>query len=181
MSISLKTRQSVLRRDKFCCRICGRTACDGVKLEVDHRTPTSKGGSDAEENLWTLCDACNKGKGNRWSDGGEAASSAEKNISQNSLHACGFMWAWNMNGEVRMGPFPDTCGWSSRYDFISGACWGAMHDFTRDQMRAYLFQEALALILEYGVDPKAVDREFSKIAEYRDGWDERRSVCGGLV
>jgi hypothetical protein len=68
MAISLRVRQHVLRRDKFSCQICGRTASDGVKLEVDHRTPVSKGGTDSSENLWTLCDACNRGKGDNWDD-----------------------------------------------------------------------------------------------------------------
>jgi len=72
--ISLVLRQHILRRDKFTCRLCGRTAGDGIKLEVDHKTPTSKGGSDEESNLWTTCDACNRGKSNKWEDGDDAVS-----------------------------------------------------------------------------------------------------------
>lgn len=66
--LSLKLRQHVLRRDRFRCCQCGRTARDGVSLEVDHKKPAAQGGKDSEENLWTLCDACNRGKSDAWDD-----------------------------------------------------------------------------------------------------------------
>lgn len=56
---------SVLARDKWTCCACGRRASkDGVTLEVDHITPRSKGGTDDEDNLQTLCRKCNSGKSN---------------------------------------------------------------------------------------------------------------------
>ena len=58
-------RYEVLKRDGFRCRICGATAQDGVRLEVDHIIPVSKGGKSIMENLQTLCERCNKGKGNK--------------------------------------------------------------------------------------------------------------------
>lgn len=61
--MSLKLRFEVFRRDDYCCQICGATAQDGVKLEVDHKTPVAKGGTDELSNLWTLCFPCNRGKG----------------------------------------------------------------------------------------------------------------------
>lgn len=61
-----KLRYSILKRDGFRCKICGRTAEDGVKLHVDHIKPVSKGGETVPENLQTLCDACNLGKSNEW-------------------------------------------------------------------------------------------------------------------
>ena len=33
------------------------------KLEIEHIVPKSKGGSDAEENLWLSCGLCNRYKG----------------------------------------------------------------------------------------------------------------------
>lgn len=56
------SRYEIMSRDNFHCCICGRGAEDGVKLEVDHRYPKSKGGTDNPENLWTLCFDCNRGK-----------------------------------------------------------------------------------------------------------------------
>ena len=56
-------RYSVLKRDNYRCRICGSCAGDGVKLHVDHIIPVSKGGLTKEDNLQTLCDRCNLGKG----------------------------------------------------------------------------------------------------------------------
>lgn len=60
--IGLRTRFDVLKRDGYQCQICGATAGDGCKLEVDHKTPKSKGGTDTIGNLWTLCFDCNRGK-----------------------------------------------------------------------------------------------------------------------
>lgn len=57
-----KLRYSILKRDGFRCRICGRTAADGVKLHVDHIIPVSKGGKTVPNNLRTLCETCNWGK-----------------------------------------------------------------------------------------------------------------------
>lgn len=63
--IPLAIRYKVLARDGSTCRRCGRNPNDGTILHVDHMTPVSKGGTNALENLWTLCVDCNLGKGNR--------------------------------------------------------------------------------------------------------------------
>jgi 5-methylcytosine-specific restriction endonuclease McrA len=62
-AISKKIRFLVLERDGFRCCLCGRNAKE-TKLEVDHRIPISKGGTDSLNNLWTLCIDCNRGKSN---------------------------------------------------------------------------------------------------------------------
>jgi hypothetical protein len=64
-SISLSLRYKVLCRDRFRCVICGRSPAKdiNVELHVDHKEPWSKGGSNTEENLRTLCFDCNLGKG----------------------------------------------------------------------------------------------------------------------
>jgi hypothetical protein len=59
-------RFRVLDKDDYKCRACGRTPYkDGVTLHVDHIQPRSKGGTDDDENLQTLCSECNIGKSNR--------------------------------------------------------------------------------------------------------------------
>lgn len=60
--VSKRLRFRVMRRDGFRCQLCGLTQLDGVKLEVDHKIPVSKGGLSVEQNLWTLCHPCNNGK-----------------------------------------------------------------------------------------------------------------------
>jgi 5-methylcytosine-specific restriction endonuclease McrA len=35
-----------------------------IELEVDHKVPVAQGGSDALDNLQTLCVDCNRGKRN---------------------------------------------------------------------------------------------------------------------
>lgn len=57
-----KLRYTVLKRDGFRCKICGRSAEDGVKLHVDHIIPVSKGGETTLDNLRALCEQCNLGK-----------------------------------------------------------------------------------------------------------------------
>ena len=66
-SISLGLRIKVLNRDNYRCIKCGRSpATDvGIKLHLDHKIPFSQGGKSTEENLQTLCQDCNIGKGNK--------------------------------------------------------------------------------------------------------------------
>lgn len=59
-AISIRQRFFIFRGDRFRCRICGAS---GVPLEVDHIVPVSRGGSNARDNLQTLCSPCNRGKG----------------------------------------------------------------------------------------------------------------------
>lgn len=61
-------RYDVLRRDNFRCVRCGRGKEDGVKLHVDHIVPVSRGGKSVMDNLQTLCEDCNYGKGNKYKE-----------------------------------------------------------------------------------------------------------------
>lgn len=60
-ALSLRKRFFVLKRDHFTCVRCGASGV-GVRLEVHHRTPFAKGGSDNLSNLETLCYECNRGQ-----------------------------------------------------------------------------------------------------------------------
>lgn len=52
----------ILRRDHYHCQMCGvRT----ISLEVDHKVPRAKGGTNNPLNLWSLCRPCNQAKGVR--------------------------------------------------------------------------------------------------------------------
>lgn len=64
-AISVKLRFNVFKRDGYKCVICGRSAENGVILEIDHIKPVSKGGDSDISNLQTLCMDCNRGKSNR--------------------------------------------------------------------------------------------------------------------
>jgi len=66
---SLKVK--VLNRDRFRCVYCGRSPAKdiAVELHIDHIKPFSKGGKTTMENLQTLCQDCNLGKGDRQSLG----------------------------------------------------------------------------------------------------------------
>lgn len=57
--VPLQVRYDILADHPYC-SICGRTADDHVRLEIDHRNNDN---SDSSlDNLWVLCDMCNKGK-----------------------------------------------------------------------------------------------------------------------
>jgi hypothetical protein len=63
-NINLKIRFTVLSRDNFTCKACGRSPAKepGVELHVDHVVPWSRGGETELDNLQTLCSKCNLGK-----------------------------------------------------------------------------------------------------------------------
>lgn len=63
-AIGSRLRSLILERDGHACLLCGRTA-QTTELHVDHVRPVAQGGKTAEDNLATLCKACNLGKGAR--------------------------------------------------------------------------------------------------------------------
>lgn len=64
MSLSVRVRFEVFKRDRFTCQYCGKTPPD-VLLEVDHIIPKAAGGGDEITNLTTACWDCNHGKSDR--------------------------------------------------------------------------------------------------------------------
>lgn len=58
-----KLRMSIIKRDDFKCRICGRSPKDygDLELHVHHVRPWSAGGVTEERNLITLCHTCHNG------------------------------------------------------------------------------------------------------------------------
>ena len=69
-AMSSTLRYEILKRDGFHCVLCGRGHEDGVKLEVDHIVPVSKGGKTIKSNLRTLCQECNRGKSDKYDPNG---------------------------------------------------------------------------------------------------------------
>lgn len=58
-----KLRYSILQRDGYRCRACGRDTAHGAILHIDHIHPISRGGLTEPDNLRALCQTCNQGKG----------------------------------------------------------------------------------------------------------------------
>ena len=58
-------RFRVFMRDRFRCVACGRSPAThlNIELHADHRRPVADGGKTTLENLQTLCQDCNLGKG----------------------------------------------------------------------------------------------------------------------
>jgi hypothetical protein len=61
LDISKFVRTAIYRRDGNACRWCGSSE----QLTLDHVIPQAAGGSDATDNLQTLCRSCNASKGSR--------------------------------------------------------------------------------------------------------------------
>lgn len=68
--IPLGLRFRILYRDRFKCVLCGDRPARNPEcfLHVDHILPWSRGGKTREDNLRTLCEICNVGRGNRFLD-----------------------------------------------------------------------------------------------------------------
>jgi 5-methylcytosine-specific restriction endonuclease McrA len=79
-----RKRYAIIRRDKGRCHYCGRTAADGVTIQVDHREPLSKRWDLrlADDNLVCACNECNFGK-----LAGPAAEIASGDASDNTVEA----------------------------------------------------------------------------------------------
>ncbi|MCK4447000.1 MAG: HNH endonuclease [Candidatus Marinimicrobia bacterium] len=58
-SISEELRNEIFKRDGYKCKKCGNKK----DLTIDHVIPFSKGGTTERDNLQTLCQKCNRGKG----------------------------------------------------------------------------------------------------------------------
>lgn len=65
-------RLSVLIRDDYRCKVCGRRDASGRTLQLDHCLPWSTGGTDDSDNLRVLCRPCNQRRSN-FDDGASAA------------------------------------------------------------------------------------------------------------
>lgn len=79
------------------------------------------------------------------------------------------MFAWNRNSDqIKVGSWPDTTGWSNKFDLTAGACEARVASMNDDQLRAYLFIQAIHVIVGDKVDPISVHNAFCKIDEYRD-------------
>jgi hypothetical protein len=65
-NVPLKMRLAVLKRDGYKCVLCGRSPAThaGVALHLDHIVPYANSGETVKDNLRTLCEECNWGKGN---------------------------------------------------------------------------------------------------------------------
>lgn len=67
-----------------------------------------------------------------------------------------------MKQSVRVGPWPDSQGWSARYVCTSGCCDAAYRDMSEAEKGQALQGLALDLVMQ-GAKPSEVEREFSKI------------------
>lgn len=59
--ITKTTRARIAYRDGHVCQWCGSIS----NLQIDHKIPCSRGGTDDDANLWVLCRGCNRTKNNR--------------------------------------------------------------------------------------------------------------------
>jgi hypothetical protein len=86
------------------------------------------------------------------------------------FNATNGMLCWDPGTDrVEVGPWPDTTGWSNKYERSTLACY---HDIRKEflsERRAIIFIEAIHLIIRDRCDPDAVHRALLNLEEYRDG------------
>lgn len=95
-------RVAIHQRDGYRCRMCGRSS-EVTTLHVDHIVPVADGGTDALENLATLCADCNTGKSSlRLPDyrGGPVGSAGARGASTSSFD----LWTATLGQRVRLEP-----------------------------------------------------------------------------
>ena len=63
--IRREKRLAIYIRDGLACAYCGFSLEDGAMLTLDHINPSSKGGSNDENNLVTCCHKCNSSRQDR--------------------------------------------------------------------------------------------------------------------
>ena len=57
--LSTAARMKVLKKYDYRCQLCGATAKD-ARIQIDHKDEDPS--NNDEDNLWVLCEECNKGK-----------------------------------------------------------------------------------------------------------------------
>jgi len=68
IKLSKEKRKKIFERDNYECQLCRpkkNLLHLPLKRRIDHKIPLSKGGSNEEENLWLVCDDCDKAKKNK--------------------------------------------------------------------------------------------------------------------
>ena len=81
-----------------------------------------------------------------------------------------FMVAWNappQEPQVKVGPWPDSSGWSSPYMMTTGCCDGTFLELSDADRAVRLVYQAAGMMFA-GVPPEDVLREFAQIRVWRD-------------
>ena len=68
--IRQEKRLAIYIRDNFVCQHCHRDLRtidkgNGLRIELDHIVPVSKGGTNHQSNLFTSCSQCNNSRGDK--------------------------------------------------------------------------------------------------------------------
>ena len=71
-------------------------------------------------------------------------------------------------GCVKVGPHPDTTGWSHQYECTTGSCYTEVKESTPNNQIIFMLTDFQKLIVGYGLDPMRVHEAFLQIDEYRD-------------
>ena len=80
------------------------------------------------------------------------------------------MVAWNappQEPRLRVGPWPDSSGWSDPYRLTTGCCIDSFAKLSDDEKAVRLVYQAIGMMFE-GVPPEDVLREFAQIRVWRD-------------
>lgn len=66
--LTRQLRREIFERDDYSCHYCGFSSSPGRagdELDIDHKKPLARGGTNSKRNLVTACNRCNNQKGRR--------------------------------------------------------------------------------------------------------------------
>ena len=80
-----------------------------------------------------------------------------------------WMVAWNLDGDksVKVGPWPDSDGWSQGYSMTAGCCYDHIGEMAEEEIARALVGTALQMLCA-GIPAKMLLSEFSKIRIWRE-------------
>jgi hypothetical protein len=108
LSISAELRERVRRQAEDRCGycLCSQQYMPGP-LEIDHIRPSSRGGTDDEDNLWLACTTCNRFKGAQES-GHDPVTQVDVHLYNPRKQDWNSHFVWSIDGAYIIGLTP--CG-----------------------------------------------------------------------
>lgn len=106
MSISAASRLRIRQRANFLCEYCHSSEEASTSLfTLDHLTPQSLGGTDADDNLALACHRCN-GRRYNFTDGIDPETQMSVNLFNPRKNSWSDHFVWSLNGQSLFGITP---------------------------------------------------------------------------
>jgi hypothetical protein len=71
-------------------------------------------------------------------------------------------------GQVKVGPHPDTTGWSDAYSHTTGSCYFGRKKAPRWERLSWVMSDFHTMVVRDGIDAQVAHKAFLAIDEYRE-------------